>query len=118
MSIIAVFCVMTTLRNAIILQVLVKLIEQDDMDLNVPNEEGDSPIHSIVRHKRKKRADLLLTLLVNGCSRIDVNQPSKLSKDTALHLAVTVCKTNTYDWMLCVSYSYMYVAYNGLMYIT
>lgn len=79
------------------------------MDLNVPNEEGDSPIHSIVCHKRKKRADLLLTLLVNGCSRIDVNRPSKLSKDTALHLAVMVCKTNTYDWMICVSYSYMYV---------
>lgn len=70
-----------------------KLIEQDDMDLNVPNEKGDSPIHSIVRHKRKKRADLLLALLVNGGSQIDVNQPCKSSKDTALHLAVMVWQT-------------------------
>jgi ankyrin repeat protein len=50
----------------------VKQIESGDVDLNAPNDEGDAPIHAIVRHKRKKRADLLLSLLVNGCSRVDV----------------------------------------------
>jgi hypothetical protein len=53
-------------------EALVKQIESGDVDLNAPNDEGDAPIHAIVRHKRKKRADLLLSLLVNGCSRVDV----------------------------------------------
>ena len=62
----------------------------DDIDLNAFDEDGDAPIHAIVRRKRKKRADLLLALLVNGCSRVDVNSTTKYSGDTALHLVVMV----------------------------
>lgn len=73
-----------------IVQALLKLIEQGGVDLNALNDVGDAPIHAIVCCKRRKRADLLLTLLVNGCTRVDVNRPSKSSADTALHLAVIV----------------------------
>ena len=74
----------------IVMKALMKQMENTDVDLNAPNDEGDAPIHAIVRHKRRKRADLLLTLLVDGCSRIDVNRRTKFSGDTALHLAVMV----------------------------
>ena len=70
--------------------------KSDDVtDLNALNYEGDAPIHAIVRHKRKKRerAALLLTLLVNGCSDVDINKYSEKSGDTALHLAVMVYYT-------------------------
>lgn len=60
------------------------------LDLNALNSEGDAPIHAIVRRKRKKRASLLLTLLVNGCSKVDIDKYSEKSGDTALHLAVMV----------------------------
>jgi calcium-independent phospholipase A2 len=63
-------------------------MEGIDVDLNAPNVDGDAPVHGIIRRKRRKRADLLMTLLVNGCSRVDVNQCSLSSGDTALHLAV------------------------------
>ena len=71
-------------------QTLLKHMEDEGVDLNAPNDEGDSPIHAIVRRKRKKRADLLMTLLVNGCSRVDVNRCSVVSGETALHQAVKV----------------------------
>ena len=77
----------------IIMQTLKAYMESecdDDIDLNAFNEDGDGPIHVIVRRKRKKRADLLLALLVNGCSRVDVNSTTTFSGDTALHLAVLV----------------------------
>ena len=99
------------------MQALMKQIESADVDLNAPNDEGDAPVHAIVRYKRKKRADLLLTLLVNGCSRVDVNRRSKFSGDTALHLAVMVCMGNCtciiissmlcfctyFQWTMCIN---------------
>jgi hypothetical protein len=69
-------------------ETLLKHMEGIDVDLNAPNVDGDAPIHAIIRRKRRKRGDLLMTLLVNGCSRVDVNQCSLSSGDTALHLAV------------------------------
>ena len=73
-------------------QTLLKHMEGINVDLNAPNVDGDAPVHAIIRRKRRKRADLLMTLLVNGCSRVDVNQCSLSSGDTALHLAVMVGK--------------------------
>ena len=56
-------------------------------DGNGRNEAGDAPIHAIVRHKRKRRLDLLVTLLTHG--DVDVNLPGS-DGNTALHFAVSV----------------------------
>ena len=90
-SVIQLYCV---LLSASKLQTLLKHMESQDVDLNAPNVDGDSPMHAIIRRKRRKRPDLLMTLLVNGCSRVDVNQCSLASGDTALHLAVMVGNTH------------------------
>ena len=73
-------------------QALIHHIQSSDYDPNAYNDLGDAPIHAIVRHKRKKRADLLLTLLVHGANRVDVNKCTEVNHDCALHLAVMVCK--------------------------
>ena len=57
------------------------------VDGNSKNEVGDAPIHAIVRHKQKRRLDLLLTLLTHG--EVDVNLPGS-DDNTALHFAVMV----------------------------
>ena len=84
-------------------QTLLKHMSSSDADLNAPNEEGDSPIHAIIRRKRKKRADLLLTLLVNGCSRVDLDRCSMVSGETALHLAVMVSECIFLQYACAVS---------------
>ena len=57
------------------------------VDGNSKNEVGDAPIHAIVRHKQKRRLDLLLTRLTHG--EVDVNLPGS-DDNTALHFAVMV----------------------------
>lgn len=88
-----------------IIQTLLKHIEDDDrVHLNAFNDEGDAPIHAIVRRKRKKRADLLLKLLAYGSSGVDINMLS-MSGETALHIAVMVC---TCTLTVCSSHIHIY----------
>lgn len=54
----------------------------------IPNEEGDFPLHSIVRQHRQDKVDLLVTLLTY--STVDVNSQGRGGM-TALHYAVQVC---------------------------
>lgn len=66
---------------------MVDLLRDPAVDGNSRNEVGDAPIHAIVRHKQKRRLDLLLTLLTHG--DVDVNLPGS-DDNTALHFAVMV----------------------------
>ena len=84
------FCILSLLTQFLCTQALIHFVQSSDYDPNAYNDLGDAPIHAIVRHKRKKRTDLLLTLLVHGASKVDVNKCTAVNHDCALHLAVMV----------------------------
>ena len=67
------------------MQALIALLRHHDA--NAKDEFGEAPIHSIVKHKRGKRLDVLLALLIY--SDVIVNLPAA-NGNTALHLAVMV----------------------------
>lgn len=68
-------------------EALLELLSYPLVDLTARDEEGDAPIHAIVRHKRGKRLDLLATLLANSDADIELTEEDGC---TALHLAVMV----------------------------
>ncbi len=67
-------------------QALIALLREDH-EANAKDENGDSALHAIVKHKRNKRLDLLLTLLTH--SNANVNLPAA-EGNTALHFAAMV----------------------------
>ena len=70
-------------------QNLVSMLQQAGAEkVLVPNEEGDYPLHSIVRQHRQDKVELLIALLTH--SSVDVNSHGKGGM-TALHYAVQVC---------------------------
>ena len=71
------------------LQHLLSLLQQKGTALLFPDEDGDNPLHSIVRLARpeKEKEDLLVTLLTH--SFVDINSHGKGGM-TALHYAVQV----------------------------
>jgi ankyrin repeat protein len=72
------------------LQHLVSLLQQEDSEtLLFPGEDGDNPLHSIVRLARpvREKEELLVALLTH--SVVDVNSHGKGGM-TALHYAVQV----------------------------
>lgn len=72
------------------LQHLLSLLQQEGSEaLLFPGEDGDNPLHSIVRLSRteKEKEELLVTLLTH--SFVDINSHGKGGM-TALHYAVQV----------------------------
>ena len=72
------------------MQHLVSLLQQEDVEASLfPGEDGDNPLHSIVRLSRPEREkeELLVTLLTHTV--VDVNSHGKGGM-TALHYAVQV----------------------------
>lgn len=76
-----------------ILQSLLEFLQTRRVDVNIRDNQGEGPIHKIVKKKRRDRVELLITLLSN--SNADVNFETTRSM-TALHFAVEVRKI----WML------------------
>ncbi len=68
------------------MQALIALLREGH-DANEKNESGDAPVHAIVKHKRGKRMDLLLTLFTH--SNANLNLPAA-EDNTALHFAAMV----------------------------
>ena len=68
------------------IQAFVDLL-QSGIDVSKLNDDGEAPIHTILKKRRRDRYELLLALLVY--SKAKVNQKTKLG-DTPLHLAVEV----------------------------
>ena len=64
-----------------------ELLSVPGIDSNSRNEAGDAPIHAIVKHKRAKRLDLLMTLLTHADVKVNLPGPDG---NSALHLAVMV----------------------------
>ncbi len=65
-------------------------LQSPDVNVNLLDEvTGDAPIHSIVRHMKKKkdRVECLLALLTNSNADIDLQNRRSM---TALHLAIEV----------------------------
>ena len=65
-------------------------LQSPKVDVNRLDEvTGDAPIHSIIRHTKKKkdRVELLLALLMNSKAQIDLQNRRNM---TALHLAIEV----------------------------
>lgn len=66
---------------------LLELLHRSDgpIDVNAKDEEGLSPLHTILKRGRKERAELLASLLTNSCAK--VNQQDN-NGDTPLHYAI------------------------------
>lgn len=81
-------------------QTLTEILRDQSIDVNEKDEFGDAPLHFIVKHKRKNRLDVLVTLL--SYSQVNVNLPAA-HNNTALHFAVAVSK-QIYNIICIISY--------------
>eukprot|EP00731_Ephydatia_muelleri_P031630 Em0023g137a len=66
---------------------LLELLRRTDVevDVNVRNDAGLTPLHTILKRGRKDKGEILTTLLANSSAKI--NQPDN-NGDTPLHYAV------------------------------
>jgi hypothetical protein len=78
------------------LQVIKRLLENDKVDINIRNDVGEAPLHTLVRRKAvaKKNSDgfeCLWNFLVYCNSKdFDINVKNKQQEDTALLIAAEV----------------------------
>ena len=76
---------------------MLSLLQQPGVDVLLgPDQEGDNPLHSIVRQTRAERekTDILVTLLSRGT--ININSQGRGGM-TALHYAVQVGRPYCYS---------------------
>ena len=72
--------------------------------MNARDKNGDAPIHAIIRAKNKHKFECLMALLVHSdVSVLDIDATSA-DDNTALHLAVMVCLSQSFTHRDCDTY--------------
>ena len=76
------------------IKVLLEILQRENTNPDVLNENGDAPLHSIVKSKRQDKVELLVTLFTHSTTNVNMQVANGM---TALHFAAQVSHIVIYN---------------------